>query len=211
MTVPTPPGAHRPRTERVVIDLTDSADPALVSSMARGDHAALGEVYRRHGSAMYGMALRVLRDADRAGDVVQDVMVGLWDRPDRFDPERGALRAYLLRVAHGRAVDIVRAEVRRAAREHGHGAVDEVADSDLEREVEALLRAEAVRDAVARLSPSEREAIDLAYFGGHTYREVASMLGQPEGTIKSRIRLGLAKLSAHLEALRESEREGGAS
>jgi RNA polymerase sigma-70 factor, ECF subfamily len=203
MSTPSLPGRDRGRRERVVIDLTTSTDPTLVDSLVARDHGALAEIYRRHGAAIYGMALRVLRDGDRAGDVVQDVMVALWDRPERFDAERGALRAYLLRVAHGRAVDIVRAEVRRAAREQGHGAIDEMAHGDLEREVEALMRAEVVRGAVQRLTPAEREAIDLAYFGGHTYREVASMLGQPEGTIKSRIRLGLAKLAMHLDALRE--------
>jgi RNA polymerase sigma-70 factor, ECF subfamily len=192
-----------------VIDLTDdTSDVALVVAISRGDHGALEVVYRRHGPAVYGMALRVLRDADRAGDVVQDVMCGLWDRPERFDPDRGALRPYLLRVAHGRAVDIVRAEVRRANREAGQAPTDELEDTDLEREVIALLRAESVREAITRLSPAEREAIDLAYFGGHTYRDVAVILGIPEGTVKSRIRLALAKLAAHLDEHRGDAHRG---
>ncbi len=183
------------------IDPTTLDDPLLVLGVVNRDPAALEELYRRHAGFIHSMALRVLRRADLAADVVQDVMCSLWDRPERYDPERGPLRPWLLRVAHGRAVDLVRAEARREAR---HAAITGDADRagvglvDVEREALALLRAETVREAVAELRPAERECIELAYFGGYTFREVARMINVPEGTVKSRMRFALDHLARRL-------------
>jgi RNA polymerase sigma-70 factor (ECF subfamily) len=130
------------------------------------------------------------------------VFVRLWQRPERFDPARGQLEGFLLRDAHGRAVDRLRSDAARRAREARHELDKERFErpADIEREVWDLIRSEKVKDALEQLSQRERDAITLAYFGGHTYREVASILEEPEGTIKGRIRLGLQKLASVLEA-----------
>jgi RNA polymerase sigma-70 factor (ECF subfamily) len=125
--------------------------------------------------------------------------------PDRFDATRGSLRTYLLTQTHGRSVDVVRAEASRRAREEREARLSSDSDYDLEREVWDLTQADHVRDALEQLSDGERRAIELAYFGGHTYREVAVLLGEPEGTVKSRIRSGLGRLR---DALVESGMSG---
>ena len=126
------------------------------------------------------------------------MFVRTWRAPERFDAERGTMRAFLLAQVHGRAVDLLRAESARRAREEREALRSPRAEIDLEREIMQLTEAEAVRRALASLADGEREAIELAYFGGHTYREVAVMLEQPEGTVKSRIRAGLLRLRAAL-------------
>jgi RNA polymerase sigma-70 factor (ECF subfamily) len=182
------------------VDVASASDAALVEAITSGDETALTEVYRRHSSSIYGLALRILRRADMAQEVLQEVVCGLWERPDRFDADRGGLRPWLLRMAHGKAVDRLRSETRRQAREEKSRVGEDEQGGDLEREVWELVRAEVVRDALTTLSPGEQEAITLAYFDGHTYRDVARLLDIPEGTVKSRIRLGLGKLADHLAA-----------
>jgi RNA polymerase sigma-70 factor, ECF subfamily len=175
-------------------DLKDASDAALVVAIGRWRHDVLAEAFRRHSGAVFALARRVLNDAARAEEVVQEVFLRLWNAPDRFDPGRGSLRSYLLAHAHGRAVDAVRSDSSRRRREDRDALRDSVADYDLERQVGDVIVAEHVREAVATLAPGEREAIELAYFGGHTYREVALILDEPEGTIKSRIRSGMIRL-----------------
>lgn len=178
-------------------DLAQLGDAALVVAIARWRQDALAEAYRRHGGAVYSLARRVLGGRPGAEDVAQSVFTLLWDHPERFEHERGTLRSYLLTMAHRRAVDAVRLEERRRGREER--ATDRaVAPYDLEHEVWDLAVASHVREALARLADAEREVIELAYFSGYTYREVAALLGQPEGTVKSRIRSGLARLRAAL-------------
>ncbi|MCL2394566.1 MAG: sigma-70 family RNA polymerase sigma factor [Acidimicrobiaceae bacterium] len=180
------------------LDLRDSGDAALVVAIGRWSEEALAEVYRRHGGAVYGLARRVLGDESRAEEVTQEVFVRLWQQPERFDADRGTLRSYLLAAAHGRAVDVVRSETSRRRREEQEAKATATAPYDLEHEVWDLALAEQVKAALNELDPDERQAIELAYFGGHTYRQVAAMLGQPEGTVKSRIRVGLRRLQASL-------------
>lgn len=175
-------------------DLKDASDAALVVAIGRWRHDALSEAFRRHSGAVFALARRVLNDAARAEEVVQEVFLRLWNAPERFDPGRGSLRSYLLAHAHGRAVDAVRSDSSRRRREDRDAARVSIADYDLEREVGDVIVAEHVREAVATLAPGEREAIELAYFGGHTYRDVAVILDQPEGTVKSRIRSGMIRL-----------------
>ena len=181
-------------------DLAAASDAALAIGIARWRPEALAEVYRRHSGAVYGLARRLLVDGGLAEEGAQEVFVGLWERPERYDPARGTLRAFLLAVTHGRAVDVLRSETSRRARE---ARVNALAGSgyDLEEEVLDLVTSERVRESLGRLPLEERSAIELAYYGGHTYREVAVMQQQPEGTVKSRIRAGLRRMEQELARL----------
>jgi RNA polymerase sigma-70 factor (ECF subfamily) len=175
-----------------------ASDAQLVVAIGRFHQDALAEAYRRHAGAAFGLALRILNTRTLAEDVVQEVFLRLWNEPEKFDPERGSLRSFLLAQTHGRSVDLVRAESSRRAREERDARRRPDVSYDLEREVEHITLAEHVRTALGELQQSERAAIELAYFGGHSYREVAELLGEPEGTVKSRIRAGLAHLRTSL-------------
>jgi RNA polymerase sigma factor (sigma-70 family) len=181
---------------------TGPPDVSLMARIAVGDDRALQMVYERYSPLVYGLARRVTASTAHAEEITQEVFVYLWQNPDRFDADRGTLRAFLGALAHRRAVDEVRRSTRRAAREDRVGSdttnleVLEIGD-DLERSQTA----ERVRAAVSSLPDQQREAVLLAYFGGCTFREVAERLGIPEGTAKSRLRLGLSKLAGLLEGL----------
>jgi RNA polymerase sigma-70 factor (ECF subfamily) len=180
------------------VERRSADDATLARAVLNADEAALSELYRRHGGTCFALARRVLADRLLAEEVVQEVFVRLWRDPARFDPERGTMRAWLCAQVHGRSVDLLRAETARRARETREAWRSPTVDDDLERAVFELSEGEAVRRALATLSDGERKAIELAYFGGHTYREVATLLEQPEGTVKSRIRSGLLRLRASL-------------
>jgi len=186
------------RTGDVKAVLSEMSDGALAVAIGRFQQDALAEAYRRHAGAVFGLARRLLTDHARAEEIVQEVFVRLWNEPDRFDPERGTLRSFLLANAHGRAVDLIRSEASRRRREEREAAETADAGYDIAREVWDLALAGHVRDAMETLQEGERSAIELAYFGGLTYREVAEQLGDAEGTVKSRIRSGLKKLRAEL-------------
>lgn len=179
--------------------LRAASDANLMVAIGRFRPEALAEAYRRHAGAAFGLAQRIVNDRTLAEEVVQEVFLRLWNDPERFDPARGALRSYVLAQVHGRSVDLVRAESARRSREERDARRTVPVDSDLEREVWELTLHEHVRDALTELNEGERSAIELAYFGGHTYREVADLLGEPEGTVKSRIRSGLGRLRDSLK------------
>ncbi|MEO5840446.1 MAG: sigma-70 family RNA polymerase sigma factor [Acidimicrobiales bacterium] len=160
----------------------------------------MAEILRRHRDPVLAFAARLVGDHARAEEVAQDVFVRLWQRSERFDPTRGALRAFLLAMTHGRALDIVRSDSARFRREERHMARSTGAGEDPVAQVVARTVADAARNALAQLPEAERRAVELAYFGGHSYRTVASMLDEPEGTVKSRIRNGLARLRTALQA-----------
>ena len=178
--------------------LSEFSDAQLVTSIARYGEAALAEIYRRHGGAVYGLARRVLNNATEAEDVTQEIFLRLWNEPDRFDPSRGPLRSFLLAQAHGRAVDAVRSLNARRRREVQDAQRTATASYDLDHEAWDLALEDRVSKALDELAQEERRAIELAYFKGYTYVEVAQSLGQPEGTIKSRIRNGMQRMRVSL-------------
>lgn len=175
------------------------ADALLAGRLAAGDDHALAEVFDRLAPAVYGAALGVVGEG-AAQDVVQDVFVELWSHPDRYDPAAGTLRTYLIVLARHRAVDLVRSELRRVARQQRHYRLDPGQPlPSAGEEVVAAQAAGVVRDAVRLLPGDQRRVVELAYFEGLSYREVAVAAGIPEGTAKSRLRLALAKLATVLD------------
>ncbi len=176
------------------------SDSLLAARLGAGDDRALAEAFDRLGPAVYGGAYRVLGDAAAAQDVVQDVFVELWSHPGRYNPAAGPLRAYLVLLARHRAVDVVRSELRRVARqEHSYRLAPRQPDPTPLDEAMESEAAAAVRAAVRRLPDGQRRIVELAYFGGLTCREAAKAAGIPEGTAKSRLRLALAKLETMLD------------
>ena len=173
-------------------------DVGLVIAIARYNGDAFAEAYRRHAGAVFGLAQRLLWERALAEEMVQEIFLRFWEHPDRFDQSRGSLRSFLLMDAHARCVDRIRSDSRRRDREERSARAEMVTGYDLDLEAYDLDVAEQVREVMASLSDAERRAIELAYFGGHTYREVARILDQPEGTIKSRIRTGLTRLRTQL-------------
>jgi RNA polymerase sigma-70 factor, ECF subfamily len=193
----------RARSRARLVDLrnpSEEADADLVAAAAGGEQAALGEIYRRYAGAVWAVARRVCNDRAMAEDVSQTVFVDLWQRPGRYDPERGRLRPWLVAQAHARAVDAVRSETAHARRQEREGHLAPTTAPDVEAAVHAAALSDHVRRAVDSLDRDERAAIMLSYFGGRTYRETAELLGAPEGTVKTRIRRGLMGLRRTLEA-----------
>jgi RNA polymerase sigma-70 factor (ECF subfamily) len=175
-------------------------DAVLAARLAAGDEHALAEVFDALARSVYGSALRVVGDASAAQDVVQDVFVELWTHPDRYDPAAGTLRTYLAVLARHRAVDLIRSEFRRLARqERTYRLTPEPAPAGVGDEILAAETAGLVRAAVQLLPASQRQVVELVYFEGLTCREVASAVGIPEGTAKSRLRLALARLETLLD------------
>jgi RNA polymerase sigma-70 factor, ECF subfamily len=194
-----PPDPSAPKKGSMSIEqLRDAGDAALVVSIGRYHEDALAEVYRRHAGAVFALARRLLSDRTLAEEVVQEVFLRLWNDPDRFDPDRGSLRSYLLAQCHGRSVDLIRSESSRRRREEREVTLTAEGGYDLEHQVWDMAVADRVKGTLQALPAGEREAILLAYFGGHTYKEVADLLGMPEGTVKSRIRAGLKRMRAEL-------------
>ena len=181
-----------------MIDTELASDANLVVAIARWHHPALAEAYRRHGGAVHALSKRVIRSDPAAEEITQEVFLDLWQHPEKFDAQRGTLRSFLLARTHGKSVDFIRSEMARKRREDRTTRETATAGYDLEHQVWDMAVAEQVKEALEALPEELRQPIELAYFGGHTYREVADMLGAPEGTVKSRIRVGLGKLRVNL-------------
>jgi RNA polymerase sigma-70 factor (ECF subfamily) len=184
--------------EIIVIDVELASDANLVVAVGRWHQPALAEIYRRHGGAVHGLSRRILRSDPSAEEITQEVFLDFWKHPEKFDAARGTLRSFLLARTHGKSVDFVRSEVARRRREERTSRETATAGYDIDHEVWDMAVAEQVKEALNALPSDMRRPIELAYFGGHTYREVAEMLHEPEGTIKSRIRSGLGRLRTNL-------------
>ena len=180
------PSPHR------VATVVDDADRAVLGRIADGELRALDELYERYKTMAYSIAYRITNDATLAEDVVQDAFLGAWRNAARYLEERGSVKTWLLAIVHHRAIDSVRRR-RPTAELPEREAIPpaELRLPDVWAEVSSRLDVDTVRDALATLSDVQREAIELAYFGGLTQVEVAERTATPLGTVKSRMRLGL--------------------
>lgn len=180
---------------------TSVEDAQLVARVRQRDAQALELLYQRYGRPCYSLARRILTDPVLAQDVVQEVFLALWRDADRFDADRGGFSSWLLAMTHHKAVDSVRREENIRRRRTGAEALEErPADQPaVVDEVWAGLRRDRVREALSILPPAQRSALDLAYFGGYTQREISELTGVPLGTVKTRMFSGLRKLRAVLE------------
>ena len=165
----------------------------LLAQVARGDHSAFEEVYDQLAGPVYGLVRKVLRDPAQSEEVAQEVMLDVWRTASRFDAGRGSAGAWVMTIAHRRAVDRVRTETAAAAREQKAAASPENGDSVAEL-VENALDQQRVRRCLDALTPLQAEAVTLAYYGGYTYPQVAELLGVALGTVKTRIRDGLIRM-----------------
>ena len=179
--------------------MTDSAQPLddrlLAERLRSGDREALGELYDRYASVAMAVAVRVVSDRELAEDLVHDAYVAVWQKIDRFDPSRGSLRAWLLTIVRNRAIDRLRGT--RPSIEVGEADEQSLLSTGPNPTWEAAAQrrsAAELRLALEALPDEQRQAVELAYFGGRTYREIAQLTGVPLGTANGRLRLALAKL-----------------
>lgn len=188
--VPTGPGGDASRAVPAPQHLAD-----LVALSARGHDDAFSELYDLTASRLYGLVLRILRSPDHAAEVTQEVFVEVWRQSARYAPEKGSVLAWMSTIAHRRAVDRVRAVSSEVARDEQYAVTAVVREADQVWEgVETKMDVERVRKGMASLTPIQREALGLAYFGGYTQTQVATLLKLPLGTVKTRIRDGLIGL-----------------
>jgi RNA polymerase sigma factor (sigma-70 family) len=188
------------RVPRMVPSVTAEASPdgLLLERIRAGDEDALARIYDLHADLVFGLARRVTRDEQLANEITQDVFTYLWELPTRVDLTRGTLRSYLAVVTHRRAVDEIRRNERRMRTEAAAALADRE-DGPEAAVVEAAATAwgrDRLSIALRDLPVDQRRAVELAYYDGLTYKQVASALGIPEGTAKSRLRLAIARLRA---------------
>lgn len=178
---------------------SDDTLERLLAQVARGDEQAFAELYQRVAAAVFGLVSKVVRNPAQSEEVTQEVFVELWRTAPRFDPARGTARSWIMTCAHRRAVDRVRSAESAARRDDLAGRRDQGRPYDeVVEQVESSLEREHVRRGLKALTALQREAVVLAYYGGHTHREIAELLGVPQGTVKTRLRDGLIRLRDHL-------------
>jgi RNA polymerase sigma-70 factor (ECF subfamily) len=173
---------------------SDDSDAGLVEQVARGDEAALASLYDRHGPAAYGLALRIVRDPALAEDAVQEAFLAVWRGAERFERARAKPSTWLLSLVHHKSVDLVRREQSRPPRADEERAPERVAETDVSGDVLRSAERDEVHRALARLTPPQRQVLELAYFGGFSQSELAERIGEPIGTVKSRTHAALARL-----------------
>lgn len=175
--------------------MADGSLEGLLGQVARGDQRAFEQVFERVAAPVYGIVRRVLRDPAQSEEIAQEVLLEVWRQAARFSPDRGSAMSWVMTIAHRRAVDRVRAEAAASARtarafwQGGGTEYDQVAE-----QVEVRLEQERVRRCLDTLTDLQRESVDLAYYGGYTYREVGELLGVALGTVKTRLRDGLIRM-----------------
>jgi len=187
-------GAERSRPGELAL-VADGSLEGLLGQVARGDQRAFEQVFERVAAPVYGIVRRVLRDPAQSEEIAQEVLLEVWRQAARFSAERGSAMSWVMTIAHRRAVDRVRTEAAASARtarafwQDGAVEYDQVAE-----QVEVRLEQERVRRCLDTLTDLQRESVDLAYYGGYTYREVGELLGVALGTVKTRLRDGLIRM-----------------
>lgn len=176
----------------------DDRAGSLLLRAGRGDQTAFADLYDEIAPMVNGVVRKVVRDPSISDEVTQEVFVELWRLAARFDGSKGSARSWAATLAHRRAIDRVRSEQASRDRQDRDATLTAPSHDSVVSEVESTMDRARVRRALSQLSELQREAVELAYFGGHTYREVAVMLGVAEGTVKSRIRDGLIRLRDEL-------------
>jgi RNA polymerase sigma-70 factor, ECF subfamily len=177
-------------------------DAEIVMPLREGRPEALEVMYDRYAGLAYGLAMRILGDSGRAEDVVQEVLLSVWRKPDRYDPARGSFRTWLMTLVRNRSVDSLRGHWRRqgADVELGDDLQDLSGHSDPWPAVALSLERDVVREALAALPADQRQAVEMAHYGGYSHTEIAEALGLPLGTVKGRLRLAMEKLHSFLSA-----------
>ena len=191
---------------RAVEDLTALRDEELLMLVIRRQERALGQLYDRYGRLVYTIALRITGDRQTAEEVVQDVFQNVWQAAGSYQAGVGQFSAWLLGITRHRAIDATRSKRERArTREQALDVGIPLSDeSDIERDVARSLLRDTVRAALQELPTNQRQAVELAYYGDLTRAEIAERLGEPLGTVKTRLRLGLLKLRDLLRQIEES-------
>ena len=189
------------------MDYSEFRDEELVSLLSHQDVQAFEALYDRHGNLVYSVSLRILADVQAAEDVVQEVFLRVWRKPDQYDAARGRFLTWLLSVARNRAIDEHRSRGRRQRFEAGSLPADDEGPHSSEADDPALAavladQRSAIRRALGGLPAEQRSAIELAYYRGLTQQEIARALGEPLGTVKTRIRLGMQKMRVALTEMR---------
>jgi RNA polymerase sigma-70 factor, ECF subfamily len=181
-------------------DLDEGKDPLdmLLSRAGRGDQPAFSELYDALAPLLHGVVLKVVRDPAQSEEVTQEAFIELWRLAPRYDSSRGSVRSWASTIAHRRAIDRVRSEQSGRDRAERDAQTRPIQSNDVAEQVVANIDGTRVRKALERLTEIQRQAVELAYFGGHSYREVALLLDVAEGTIKTRIRDGMIRLRDEL-------------
>jgi RNA polymerase sigma-70 factor, ECF subfamily len=182
------------------VDLRALADEELMQLARRGDARAFEAIYERHSPAAFSLAYRIMGTRSAAEDVTQEAFLSIWRSGERYDSRRGSVRTWVLGIVHHRAIDALRRATVHSRRGDGGEGSEGRFEAPERTDVEAARREEAVtvRAALGGLPPDQVQVIELAYFGGFTHTEIAAMLDAPVGTVKGRMRLGLAKLRERL-------------
>jgi RNA polymerase sigma-70 factor (ECF subfamily) len=181
-------------------DMRDLADEELMELVARGDPRAFELVYDRHGRAAFSLAYRVVGSRQGAEDVTQEAFLSIWRSRLRYDQTRGSVRTWVLGIVRNRAIDSLRRSGVHEGRREPLDVVEERHEAPDRTDAEVVRREEAltVRGALGTLPDEQRQTIELAYFGGFTHTQIAELVGEPVGTVKGRMRLGLDKLRRQL-------------